>query len=116
MTIRMATMAKGDLKCSDCGGLCRPARIRAGRTDVRGWRCQKCGFEIISPADVERAYFMLKARQAENVVISKRGNSFMVTIPHAITRALGITGSTLAEVLLEENGRIAIRIKAGQEG
>jgi len=40
----------------------------------------------------------------------------MVTIPYAIAKALGINGSTLAEVLLEENGSIAIRIKAGQEG
>ena len=116
MNTKAARMEKGDLKCADCGGLCRPARIRAGRTEVRGWRCQKCGYEMISPHDVERAYFMLKARQAEEVVISKRGNSFMVTIPVAIAKALGIEGSTLAEVLLEENGRIAIRIKEGQEG
>lgn len=116
MKNKMAAMVKGDLKCSDCGGRCRPARIRAGGIEVQGWRCPKCGFELIGPDDVERAYFMLRARKAEDVVISKRGNSFMVTIPNAITRALGIKGSTIAEVLLEENGRIAIRIKAGQEG
>jgi DNA-directed RNA polymerase subunit M/transcription elongation factor TFIIS len=116
MKTKAARMKKGDLKCADCGGMCKPARIRAGRTEVRGWKCQKCGYEIISPEDVERAYFMLKARRAEEVVISKRGNSFMVTIPIAITRALGINGSTLAEVLLEENGSIALRIKAGEEG
>jgi DNA-directed RNA polymerase subunit RPC12/RpoP len=115
LTKNAARLEKGDLKCQDCGGLCKPASIWVGKTEVRGWRCPKCGYEIISPADVERAYFLLKAAQAEEVMISKRGNSFMVTIPHAITKALGINGSTLAEVLLEENGRIAIRIKAGQE-
>ena len=107
-------METGGLKCTECGDLCKPARIRAGRTEVHGWRCQKCGFEAISPRDVERAYFMLKATHAEEVRISKRGNSYMVTIPAAVVRALGITKSTLAEVLLEEDGKIAITIKSGQ--
>jgi len=114
MKDKVAAMERGDLKCTECGDLCEPARIRAGKAEVRGWRCQKCGFEAISPREVERAYFLLKARQPEEVRISKRGNSFMVTIPTAIAKGLGISGSTLAEILLEEDGRIAIRIKTGQ--
>lgn len=37
----------------------------------------------------------------------------MVKIPVAIARSLGIDQSTLAEILLEPDGRIAIRVKTG---
>ena len=109
-----SALEKGDLRCVECGDLCKPARILAGRAEVRGWRCRKCGFEAISPRDVERAYFLLKAQKPEKVRISKRGNSYMVTIPIAIAKCLGIDKSALAEILLETDGRIAIRIKTAE--
>jgi len=113
MKNKVLAMERGDLKCTECGVWCKPARIRAGKAELRGWRCQKCGYEVISPRDVERAYNLLKAQEPSEVRISKRGNSFMVTIPVAIARSLGIDKSTLAEILLEADGRIAIRVKTG---
>jgi uncharacterized OB-fold protein len=114
MRAKVAVMEKGPLRCTECGDLCQPARIRAGNAELRGWRCQKCGYEVISPRDVERAYNLLRAQEPAKVRISKRGNSFMVTIPAAIARSLGIEKSTLAEILLESDGRIAIRVRTGE--
>ncbi len=55
----------------------------------------------------------LKAQEPSKVRISKRGNSFMVRIPVAIARSLGIEKSTLAEILLEADGTIAIKVRTG---
>ncbi|MBM4249381.1 MAG: hypothetical protein FJ149_08115 [Euryarchaeota archaeon] len=75
MRAKVAMLDTGDLKCTECGARCRPARIVAGRAELRGWRCQKCGYEVISPRDVERAHNLLRAREPSKVRISRRGNS-----------------------------------------
>lgn len=83
MKKKILRMEKGDLKCTECGDRC-----------------------ISTSISVEN----LQARRHEEVKISKRGNSFMITIPKSIADALGITHTTLAKVFLEGEKKIAVEV------
>ena len=76
---------------------------------MRGGRC-KCGYEIIDPKEVERAYLLMKAKRHETVKISKRGNSYMITIPKAIADALNIASIKEAEIYLEDKNTISVKV------
>jgi len=98
----------GDIGCPECGKRCKPMTVDVADSHVRGWRCQ-CGYELISPAEIERAYLMMKAKNHERVKISKRGNSYMITIPKSIADAINIKKIKSAEIYLEDESTISIK-------
>ena len=103
-------LENGNIKCPDCGNLCVPTQVEMAETKVRGWRCKKCGYELISPEDIEKAYLLLQAKKHEKVKISKRGNSYMITIPKAIADAINIQKKSYAEVFLEDEHTISVKV------
>jgi hypothetical protein len=105
--MKKRSLGDGSVRCPDCAKECKPASIDVGGEPVAGWRCD-CGYELIHPADIEKAYLFLQARKRERVVISKRGNSYMVTIPKAIADAMGIESGREAEVFLKDRRTISI--------
>jgi hypothetical protein len=103
-------ITKGPLKCAECSGWCQPSKVDVAGVDVKGWRCDKCGYEIIAPEDVTKAYNLLQAKKSAKVKISKRGNSYMITIPKAIVEALGLDKVKEAEVCLEDEHTISVKV------
>ena len=97
----------GDIVCPECAKACKPALIDVAGENIGGWRCS-CGYEMIRPKDFEKAYLFLQARKRERVKISKRGNSYMVTIPKAIADVIGIDKDKTAEIFLKDPHTISI--------
>ena len=102
-------LEEGSVECPECGGKCKPAAVTMAGSKFRGWRCG-CGYELISPGEVEKAYLLMQARKQTEVKIAKRGNSYMITIPRAIAVAIGIDRTMLARVHLEDDNTISIRV------
>jgi hypothetical protein len=98
---------EGAIKCPDCGKKCKPTMIDVAGAEVEGWRCS-CGYELISPKEIEKAYLFMQAQKREKVKISKRGNSYMITIPKAIADAINIDNVNVAEVFLKDKNTISI--------
>ena len=58
-------------------------------TGVRGWKCSKCGEEVIDPADAQKALEIERARKKNllTVKLRKVGKSNVVTVPMPIMEA-----------------------------
>jgi hypothetical protein len=100
---------EGDVRCPECGKRCRATKIEVEGIGVSGWRCG-CGYELINPKEIEKAYLFMQAKKREKVKISKRGNSYMITIPKAIADAIDIDNVNVAEVFLKDKNTISIII------
>ena len=107
--MRSKKLETGDIKCPECGKNCKPTTIEVADAKVKGWRC-KCGYELISPAEIEKVYLLMQAKKHERVKISKRGNSYMVTIPKSIADAINIKKIKTAEIFLEDEKTISIKL------
>jgi hypothetical protein len=99
----------GALICPECGGDAIPMNISVAGADISGWRC-RCGYEMLNPKEFEKAYLFLQAQKHERVKISKRGNSYMITIPKAIADAIGIEDLDMAEVFLKDAKTIVVEV------
>lgn len=100
---------EGGIKCPECKKKCKPTKIGVAGANVKGWRCS-CGYELISPEEIERAYLLMQARKHERVKISKRGNSYMITIPKAIAEAIQIEKIKIAEIFLKDEHTISVKV------
>ena len=83
--------------------------INVSGAEIAGWRCS-CGYEMLNPAELEKAYLFLQAQKRERVKISKRGNSYMITIPKAIADAIDIENLDMAEVYLKDRKTIMVEV------
>ena len=73
------------LKC-ECGGNLEKIKTEWKDIEVRGWRCKKCGEEIINPIDAQKALEIEKARKKNQLKVKLRkvGKSNVVTVPNKI--------------------------------
>ena len=100
---------EGGIKCPECKKICKPTTIGVAGAEVKGWRCE-CGYELISPEEIEKAYLFMQAKKHEKVKISKRGNSYMITIPKAIAEAIQIEKIKIAEIFLRDEHTISVKV------
>ena len=107
--MKKESMDKGAIKCPECGSKCKPTKIGVAGANVKGWRCD-CGYELISPEEIEKAYLLMQAKKHEKVKISKRGNSYMITIPKAIAEAIQIEKIKIAEIFLRDEHTISVKV------
>jgi antitoxin component of MazEF toxin-antitoxin module len=52
----------------------------------------------------------MQAKKHERVRISKRGNSYMITIPKAIAEAIQIEKIKIAEIFLKDEHTISVKV------
>lgn len=107
---RLEKLEKDRLKCIQCTAWCRPQKLNLEGYEVQGWKCPACGYEILSPRDFEKAYLFLKAKKEKEIKISKRGNSFMITIPKQIISTLELTKKATARVYLQDARTIIVKV------
>jgi hypothetical protein len=76
------------LKC-ECGGKMEKTTIDWRGIKARGWKCQKCGEELVHPGDAQKALDMERARKKNQLTVKLRkvGKSNVVTVPQAIMEA-----------------------------
>jgi hypothetical protein len=107
--MKKKSVNEGAIKCPECGKKCKPTTISVSGAKVKGWRCN-CGYELISPEELEKAYLLMQAKKHEKVKISKRGNSYMITIPKAIAEAIQIEKIKIAEIFLKDEHTISVKV------
>ncbi|UCE37557.1 MAG: hypothetical protein JSW00_19235 [Thermoplasmata archaeon] len=107
--MKKKSVIEGAIKCPECGKKCKPITISVSGAKVKGWRCS-CGYELISPEEIEKVYLLMQAKKHEKVKISKRGNSYMITIPKAIAEAIQIEKIKIAEVFLKDEHTISVKV------
>ena len=75
------------LKC-ECGGSMKKIKTEWKGISVNGWKCKKCGEEIINPIDAQKALGIEKARKENKLKVKLRrvGKSDVVTIPTIIKK------------------------------
>ena len=77
------------LECHRCGVLVEPVIITFGGQEVRGWRCPKCGEEILHPQDAQLA-FELSKRKTIEARVSRVGRQTIIRIPATIRDYYGL--------------------------
>lgn len=99
----------GELECS-CGGTAkRVDDIEYKGFSLDGWRCEKCGEELVDPrqANLYLKYVKLKKEGKLKVKIRKIGNSFAISIPVVLRELLGLKEGNELSLELTKDGVIA---------
>ncbi len=93
------------LRC-ECGGKMEKIRTEWKGIEVRGWKCDKCGEEVLNPSDAQKALEMERARNKNllTVKLRKVGKSNIVTVPQPIIEAEN----------LKEGQKLEWKIEAGK--
>jgi AbrB family looped-hinge helix DNA binding protein len=98
-----------DLKCS-CGGKAKRVKdIEYKGFTLEGWRCEKCGEELVDPhqANLYLKYAKLRKEGKLKVKVRKVGNSFTISIPAVLRELLGLKGGEELSLELSKEGVIA---------
>lgn len=93
------------LKC-ECGGKMEKIKTAWNGIAVRGWKCGKCGEEVMNPADAQKALEIERARKRNLLTVKLRrvGKSTVVTVPQPIMEAEN----------LKEGQKLEWKIEAGK--
>ena len=87
-----------------CGGHMKTINTTWKDIDVRGWKCAKCGEELINPEDAQKALEIERARKKNllTVKLRKVGKSSVVTIPRTLIEAENLKEGQKMEWKLEQ--------------
>jgi|SRR3989344_8168982 len=72
----------------ECGGRLENINTDFKGIPVRGWKCKKCGEELMHPTDAQKALEIERARKNNELTVKLRkvGKSNIVTIPQTIMK------------------------------
>lgn len=73
------------IKC-ECGGSMEKIKTEWKGIVVRGWKCKRCGEEVLNPIDAQKALEIERARKGNKLKVKLRkvGKSDVVTVPSII--------------------------------
>src|SRR3989338_4179864 len=73
------------IRC-ECNGNMKKITTKWKGIEVQGWKCIKCGEELINPRDAQKALEIEKARKKNELTVKLRkvGKSNVVTVPSKI--------------------------------
>lgn len=71
------------LECHKCKVLTEPVTVSYGGYEIRGWRCPKCGEEMLHPED---AQFVLELKKTGKIeaTVSRIGRQTVIRVPALI--------------------------------
>lgn len=113
MSENLAKLKKelGELKCADCGTWVAPTFLNINKIRVRGWRCPKCGMEILYEADAEPLLVLNKLKRGVSAKLGKVGNSLVVRVPKEFVNFFNLEKG--GKVLLKAQDKKKIAIEVG---
>ena len=87
MTKKIDQLDNIKIECP-CGGKTEKITAHWKGIPVRGWKCVKCGEEILHPLDADRAMTIAKAIENKEfyVKVRKVGKSLTVTVPSKLAK------------------------------
>ena len=95
-----------------CGGETKKIKTHWKGIPVRGWKCVKCGEEILHPLDAEKAMEIAKAMEKKelSVKIRRVGKSLTMTIPSKLARYAGLEEGTIAKWGINSKKELVVEI------
>ena len=94
----------------ECGGLAEKTQLLWKGIAVRGWRCKKCGEELIHPLDAQRVLEISRAGKKLTVKFRKVGQSTVITVPQIITEKFHIKEGATAKWGVKGENKFVIEI------
>lgn len=77
------------LECYRCGVVTDPVMVIVKGYGVRGWRCPKCGEEMLHPQDAQLALRLAKEEKIE-ARVSQLGRQTIIRVPALIRDYYGL--------------------------
>ena len=109
-------MAKTDLNklrinCG-CGGRMQNTITTWRGIKVRGWKCKKCGEEVLNPVDAQKALEIARARKNNELKVKfrKSGKSTIITVPQIITEKFNIREGAKAEWSVKAKNKFEVNV------
>ena len=95
-----------------CGGETRKIKTHWKGIPVRGWKCVKCGEEILHPLDAERAMEIAKAMAKGELKVKVRrvGKSLTMTIPSKLAQFAELEEGTIANWGINSKKELVVEI------
>ena len=104
-------MDKIKVQCP-CGGETKNIKTHWKGIPVRGWKCVKCGEEILHPLDAEKAMEIAKAIEKKELTVKIRrvGKSLTMTIPSKLALFAGLEEGTIANWGINSKKELVVEI------
>ncbi|MBU4032488.1 MAG: hypothetical protein KKH41_04480 [Candidatus Thermoplasmatota archaeon] len=111
MPKKIDPMDKIKVQCP-CGGATEKITTEWKGIPVRGWKCVKCGEEILHPLDAEKAMIIAMAIKNKelSVKIRKVGKSLTMTIPSKLVKYAELQEGTIANWGINSKKELVVEI------
>ncbi len=112
MTKKIDQLDKIKIECS-CGGKTKNIMTHWKGIPVRGWKCVKCGEEILHPLDADKAMAIAKAIENKefSVKVRRVGKSLTMTVPSKLAKYAELHEGTIANWGINSKNELVVEIE-----
>ena len=105
-----ASVKKEIVKCV-CGGWTKPRMFRIESIEVRGSVCPKCGEAYLNGEDAMKVSEYRRVKDAVmDAKISTAGNSYVLRLPIALIKALGLTKGKKVRITVRGPNEVVVTV------
>ena len=98
-------MSREGIKCSACGKVARPAKLRFQGYDIKGWKC-KCGDEFYDPDEAQKILLLNKIlKKRYEVKVGQIKSNLIIRIPKELSDALGLVKGEKLFLKIDKKGK-----------
>ena len=111
MTEKIDQLDNIKIECP-CGGKTKKIKAKWKDIPVRGWKCIKCGEEILHPLDAEKAMVIAKAIENKELSVKVRrvGKSLIMTIPSKLAKYAELREGSKASWGINSKNELVVEI------
>ena len=111
MTKKIDQLDNIKIECP-CGGKTKNIKTHWKGIPVRGWKCVKCGEEILHPLDAENAMVLAKAIENKefSVKVRRVGKSLIMTIPSKLAKYAELNEGAMANWGINSKKELVVEI------